>query len=125
MPTPSAQEERRTGLDCDTAATRPPADEVPRARCERHDRAVTSVPVALPTRPPTTSRIWLTARYRCADDAALAGDRIRREVGGAGGHDDGPSPRLSGRMLVIECDRSQLASVVRLVRRTRGRVAAI
>jgi len=68
----------------------------------------------------------LAARYRCADDAALAADRIRRAVEA----DDPasttrPELRLSGSTLVVEFQPPQRDAVIRHVRCTHGRLIAI
>jgi len=81
--------------------------------------------VALPATPPA-HRLWLAARYRCTDDAALAADRIRREVNVDGSWDaTAVEPRLSGSTMVVDFELPQRDTLLRLVRRTHGRVIAI
>ena len=75
---------------------------------------------------PGRDHLWLAARYRCADDAALAADRIRRAVDADDpGSASGPELRLSGSTLVVEFQPAQRDAIIRHVRRTHGRLIAI
>ncbi len=75
---------------------------------------------------PWPRHLWLAARYRCADDAALAADRIRRAVDADDlGSATGPELRLSGSTLVVEFQPAQRDAIIRHVRRTHGRLIAI
>lgn len=69
--------------------------------------------------------LWLAARYRCADEAARAADRIRREVSGDVPGNGVLEPRLSGSTLSVDFEPPQRDVLIRLVRRTHGRVIAI